>query len=72
MNKGFYFDNDAKARIGIIGCPVNCDQSAQSRIGFGTEGKYFGMDNSNSCGNELRGQGENSTSIKAFGYIFVQ
>lgn len=72
INKGFYFDKDAKARIGIIGCPVNCDQSAQSRIGFGTEGKYFGMDNSNSCGNELKGQGGNPTSIKAFGYIFVQ
>lgn len=72
--QGFNSINDydlgtgAKARIGIIGFPVHCNQPAQSRIGFGTEGSFYLMDNSNSCGNQLR----NLTSMKAFGYIFVK
>lgn len=58
----------ARARIGIIATPNNCQESAQSRIGFGTTGSFFNMDPSNSCGNENRDE----SSIKAFGYIFVQ
>lgn len=58
-----------KARIGIIGFPVRCNSGgASSRIGFGTEGSWYGMQDSNSCGNE-RGS---TTSKTAFGYIFVQ
>lgn len=68
INKAHDYDTGAKARIGIIGFPDGCDQTAQSRIGFGTEGSFFQMDNSNSCGNQLR----NLTSMKAFGYIFVK
>ena len=47
----------------------------QSRIGFGSAGKYFGMDDSNSCGNEFADKFADKfqrVSIKAFGYIFIQ
>ena len=66
--KDFDFGTGAKTRIGIIGTPLRCNQAMQSRIGFGSAGRFFRMDDSNSCGNELR----NDVSIKAFGYIFVQ
>ncbi|KAL9985310.1 hypothetical protein ACROYT_G007699 [Oculina patagonica] len=62
------FSNRPKARIGILGAPSQCSATAQSRIGFGTTGSFYMMDDSNSCGNE-------HTSVshkKAFGYIFVQ
>lgn len=62
------FPNTPRARIGIIGTPNKCTQSAQSRIGFGTMGSYYGMDDSNSCGNEMK----DVSRIKAFGYILVQ
>ena len=68
INEDYDFGNGAKARIGIIGFPGRCNQTAQSRIGFGNEGSYYQMDNSNSCGNQLR----DLTSMKAFGYIFVK
>lgn len=67
INKDYDYGLGAKTRIGIIGSPVKCDQSIQSRIGFGSAGMFYNMDDSNSCGNELR----NSLSIEAFGYIFV-
>lgn len=62
------FENGPRARIGIIGAPKHCNQTAESRIGFGTSGNFFGMDDSNTCGNEFKEE----NSIKAFGYIFVQ
>ena len=43
----------------------------QSRIGFGSAGKFFDMDDSNSCGNEFADLFP-QVSIKAFGYIFIQ
>jgi len=60
--------DSAKARIGIIGYPNKCGGAAQSRIGFGTAGDWYGQDDSNSCGNEDL----NASQKKAFGYIFVQ
>ena len=68
INKDHDFGNGAKTRIGIIGSPDRCDYTTQSRIGFGSTGGFYSMDDSNSCGNELRYE----VSIKAFGYIFVQ
>ena len=68
INKDFDFGTSAKTRIGIIGSPDVCNQAMQSRIGFGSAGSFYQMDDSNSCGNQLRGL----VSIKAFGYIFVQ
>ena len=43
----------------------------QSRIGFGSAGKFFNMDDSNSCGNEFADPFQ-QVPIKAFGYIFIQ
>ena len=68
INKDYDYGDGAKTRIGIIGSPVKCDQSMESRIGFGSAGKFFNMDDSNSCGNKFK----YSVSIKAFGYIFIQ
>ena len=68
INKGFDHGTGAKTRIGIIGSPDRCNQTTVSRIGFGSAGSFYFMDDSNSCGNELH----NEVSIKAFGYIFVQ
>ena len=68
INKDYDYDTGAKTRIGIIGTPVKCYHSMQSRIGFGSAGSFYAMDDSNSCGNELRYE----VSIEAFGYIFVQ
>lgn len=62
------FSVGAKTRIGIIGSSVHCNEVMQSRIGFGSAGSFYQMDDSNLCGNQLRGL----VSIKAFGYIFVQ
>ncbi|XP_031554681.1 uncharacterized protein LOC116291635 [Actinia tenebrosa] len=62
----------ASARIGITGFPGNCTTSA-SRIGFGTGGTFYGMDGTNTCGNEAKNKPDNGErSIKAFGYIFIQ
>ena len=61
----------SKARIGIIGNDGSdgCD-SCNSRIGFGTGGKY---DDSNTCGNEATWVPDNGAKhIKAMGYILVQ
>ena len=45
----------------------------QSRIGFGSAGNFFGMDDSNSCGNEFAEiSQQNFAPTKAFGYIFIQ
>ena len=60
----------SEARIGIlgnneVGC-FNCD----SRIGFGTGGRF---DESNVCGNEARNGADNGDKhIKGMGYILVQ
>jgi len=62
------YGNGARARIGIIGAPNDCVETARSRIGFGTTGSFFNMDPLNSCGNEM----QSTSSIRAFGYIFVQ
>ena len=60
----------SKARIGIIGNNENDCISADSRIGFGTDGwpSYL-----NTCGNEAVHGGDNGDKhIKAMGYILVQ
>jgi len=62
------FDKSPRARIGIIATPGDCQVIGQSRIGFGTTGEYLGMDPLNSCGNEQK----SNSSMRAFGYIFVQ
>ena len=60
--------DSGKARIGIIGYSNKCLGAAESRIGFGTAGNWYGQDDSNSCGNE----DQSASHKKAFGYIFVQ
>ena len=61
---------NSKARIGIISNQQNDCLSSDSRIGFGTGGKY---DNSNTCGNEATRSPDNGDKhIKAMGYILVQ
>ena len=60
----------SKARIGIINNEWNDCVSCDSRIGFGTGGKY---DDDNTCGNEASWYPDNwDRHIKAMGYIFVQ
>ena len=60
----------SKARIGIVGNQENDCNSCDSRIGFGTGGKF---DDSNTCGNEATYSPDNGDKhIKAFGYILVQ
>ena len=60
----------SKARIGILGNNENGCDSCDSRIGFGTGGKY---DDNNACGNEAMYNGDNNDQhIKAMGYILVQ
>lgn len=67
------YGDSAKARIGIIGSSSSCDSAADSRIGFGTAGDWYYMDDRNSCGNAVgAGKKEDSISKSAFGYIFVQ
>ena len=64
------FVDFAKARIGIIGNNENNCVVCDSRIGFGTGGKY---DDSNTCGNEVSFFPDNGDRhIKAMGYILVQ
>ena len=60
----------SKARIGIISNEQNECRSCNSRIGFGTEGKF---DDYNTCGNEATLLPDNGDKhIKAMGYILVQ
>ncbi|CAH3160763.1 unnamed protein product, partial [Porites evermanni] len=57
----------SKVRIGILGNNENDCDLCDSRIGFGTGGKY---DNNNACGNEATYEGDNNDQhIKAMGYI---
>ena len=51
-----------KARIGILGNNENDCITCDSRIGFGTGGKY---EDGNTCGNA-------GANIRAMGYILVQ
>jgi len=61
---------NSKARIGIISNEQNDCLSSDSRIGFGTGGKY---DDSNTCGNEATNSPDNGIKhIKTMGYIIVQ
>ena len=60
----------SKARIGIIANEQNHCGSCDSRIGFGTGGRF---DDSNTCGNEATYSPDNGHKhIKAMGYILVQ
>ena len=60
----------SKARIGIIGNEQNTCAYCDSRIGFGTGGRW---DDSNTCGNEASRASDNGNkAIKAMGYILVQ
>ncbi|KAL9953841.1 hypothetical protein ACROYT_G041313 [Oculina patagonica] len=60
----------AKARIGYIANEQNECIYGDSRIGFGTGGKW---DDSNTCGNEACCSSDNGDKhIKAMGYILVQ
>ncbi|XP_078351863.1 putative skeletal organic matrix protein 5 [Oculina patagonica] len=60
----------SKARIGFIGNENNACSACDSRIGFGTGGKF---DDSNTCGNEATWFPDNGDKhIKAMGYILVQ
>ncbi|XP_068715007.1 uncharacterized skeletal organic matrix protein 5-like isoform X1 [Montipora foliosa] len=60
----------SKARIGIIGNEQNTCSYCDSRIGFGTGGRW---DDSNTCGNEASRASDNGNkAIKAMGYILVQ
>ncbi|XP_078352410.1 uncharacterized protein LOC144637140 [Oculina patagonica] len=60
----------SKARIGLVGNNQNDCGSCDSRIGFGTGGKY---EDSNTCGNEATRTTDNGDKhIKAMGYILVQ
>ena len=64
--------NGARARIGLVG-HKDCNQPADSRIGFGTDGDNGGMDHNNTCGNEATdGSNGGVTSVKAFCYIFIK
>ena len=60
----------SKARIGFLGNNENHCDTCDSRIGFGTGGKY---DDSNTCGNEATWDPDKGNKhIKAIGYILVQ
>jgi len=60
----------SKARIGIISNGQNDCGGCDSRIGFGTGGKF---DDNNTCGNEATFKPDNGDKhIKAMGYILVQ
>ena len=62
--------NEGKARIGILSNNQYDCATCDSRIGFGTGGLH---DDSNTCGNEAVGGGDNGDKhIKAMGYILVQ
>ena len=60
----------SKARIGFISNQENDCYTCDSRIGFGTGGRF---DDSNTCGNEATHSPDNGEKhIKAMGYILVQ
>ena len=60
----------SKARIGILGNEQNDCGYCDSRIGFGTGGKY---DDSNTCGNEAKFLADNGDKrIKGICYILVK
>ena len=62
-------NNFSKARVGIIGNEKGDCDYCDSRIGFGTGGKY---DDSNTCGNEAVFGGDNGDKhVKAMGFILV-
>jgi len=62
--------SQSKARIGIVSNNNNGCDTCDSRIGFGTGGKY---DDKNACGNEATYHPDNGNKhIKAMGYILVQ
>ena len=64
-SKGF-----SKVRIGIMANNENDCTTTDSRIGFGTGGRW---DDSNTCGNFAHSTSDNGgKSIKAMGYILVQ
>jgi len=59
--------DDAKARIGIIGNNQNACSDGKSRIGFGSGGA---IDDFNTCGNAAHaGSDKGEQHIKAMGYI---
>ena len=59
-----------RARIGIIANNENDCYTCDSRIGFGTGGRY---DDSNTCGIEAVATSDNGDRhIKAMGYILIQ
>ena len=59
-----------KARIGFLGNQEKDCRSCDSRIGFGTGGKF---DDFNTCGNQATLDADNENKhIKAMGYILVQ
>ena len=63
-------DEFSKARIGIICNNENDCDFCNSRIGFGTRGKYT---DTNTCGNEASRRGDKGDkSIKTMGYILVK
>ena len=64
-------NDHSKARIGIIGNNEKDCCSCDSRIGFGTGGKY---DDTNTCGNEAaKYEPDNGEKhIKTMGYILVK
>ena len=60
----------SKARIGIIGNEQNDCGYCDSRVGFGTGGRY---DNSNTCGNQAKFDADNGNKrIKGICYILVK
>ena len=63
-------NDHSKARIGIIGNNQEDCSSSESRIGFGTGGKF---DDTNTCGNEAtHGPDKGVMHIKTMGYILVK
>ena len=63
-------NDHSKARIGIIGNNQEDCSSSDSRIGFGTGGKF---DDTNTCGNEATHEPDNGEKhIKTMGYILVK
>jgi len=68
-------NGSSRSRIGILGNNQNECRSCDSRIGFGTAGRYGWQDDSNSCGNEAMNHSSSDNGgkhIKAMGYILVQ
>ena len=62
--------SNSKAGIGFVANENNDCVTCDSRIGFGTGGRY---DDSNTCGNEATYSPDNGHKhIKSMGYILVQ